>query len=187
MKYLFLSVLIFVLMGKTAGYFFHTLERHRKQKRISDFKLINKFSQFSVYGHICQGFVAEVSANFVGWSQIYLGCNGWFAVNCFRILPAFIIFSAVACLGIGVGVTVFILWNGTEPRLMSIGVIEENRKRFWTVSRYSSKNYFRFRWNAQRPLPIYCGDYCPFSKGAIMTYLDVLTNNLATAIIVIKP
>lgn len=184
MKYLIMVALIYILAAMSCKAYFQTLV---KTTKMSEDRVLRKFAELVVLGRILEAWTSASLESFIGWSQLFLCCTGWLAINCYGIMPAVVVVGGGASFVIGLLVSVYCLQMTADSRALSWELIEEKRRRFWTGNRHSTVYYYKAKWAAQQPFPFSCGEYFSISTSAIMVYLDVLLNNLVSAVLGYKP
>jgi len=183
LKYLTLTLILPTTMGVAVASFLTTLLK----ENYGEANVLQFYKHISICVLILQHFISQHAISLVLWSQIFLTFMGWIAVNCFGILPTFIIVLSTAACGIGSAVGVFLLQQSTHVRLLSIEMVRLKRSQF--VCQVSGKRgyFYMANWKAQQPLQLKCGNRFYFTKDVIINYVNVLNINLTNAILLILP
>lgn len=189
MKYVFIFILIPTLMGVYAMTVFQTLIASEMTNEYSEDLPLFIFEFILMVATIEKEFIAQLTFNLIVTSQLVLTIFAWLSINCFRIIPVFIVATAIGSFACGFSVAYFLLMNTTNVRLVSAEIIQRKRNQYSGrhCGKWSKERYLNLKWKAQQPLPLYCGSNFALSKDAIINYINVLNTNITNAILLIFP
>lgn len=188
-KYVFLFMLIPCIIAVANVSLLHMFNQFDTTKTHSEDYLARHFESIRLGIVIAKKFIGYQTLYSIMLSQILLTILAWLSINCYRMLPAFVVAVTVAgFLGCSL-LAVFLLTMIATAGIISKKIIQRKRAQF--SGRFSGvklqRKYLRAKWRSQQPLPLYCGTHFAMDKDAVMNYFNVLTDNTTSTILLLEP
>ncbi len=161
---------------------------------IQDITKHNRNSRRGLHGYICLMIVFKrivsvqswLAGCFVIFSLIVLSIFCWITVNCFGIVPFFMVAVFGAAFIGGLAIALFLIWSFGNLRNKSKQLIQSSVKPFRRGNNGDWTGYMKRKWAAQHPLPIFCGPNFAFSKDTLMIYMAGLSDAITSSLLLIK-
>lgn len=189
LRYVFIFLLILVLLVDSvkAGLYL-TIDANRS-KRYSERRLMQQYEMVLVLCSVLRNISSQNILYVITFTQMLLTICSWLVINCYGIMPAFITTAAFLALAGGLVYTIVLLTIFANIRIASLDFLRAKRQQFMGVfhSPWTERKLVNRRWQALRPLPIYCGRHFSLSKRAVMNYVSVLTSNVVNAVLLVEP
>lgn len=194
-----LTTLFFIVISKFVIIYLWTLSLLTKhvrnycktldhlQDRFSHNLLLKYYFRVLVFIRSTDQLTSDLMFYFIMFGQLLLLLYAWAIVHCKELLPIFITTACVAfCVG-GLILSIFILRVAAYVQAYSSQLVDVKRTQCFGHGREKRRYYFTAKWGAYKKAWIGFGSRFVITLDSINVNLEVLTNNIIDAVLLIVP
>lgn len=172
---------IIMFLSSTDNY----LEAIGRSKNCDKLHILQHYQNLTIIYNAIRLVFGCVALGLVVTSQLLLVQLAWFCINCFAVIPFFIVISFGAAFVGGLGIAILLFQEAAEIKTESTKLLEMMVMRFVGCNNKEERYWYR-KWKAQLPLVVHCGEQFVFMRDSITIYLDLLTNNITNAVLLFR-
>ncbi len=142
---------------------------------------------WNIFVNITGKLISDLIFIIMIFEQVMLTTFSWMTINCFNILPTFIIIETCLAFFGTLVFSVSVLRLILYVRINSEELLGKKNSQYFGYNRTNGSYYYTTKWRAQKEIQVSCGSYFAISKNAVNILIDVMNTNITNAVFLIIP